>query len=276
MCRFKEFTIWSTILILQACANQNTIQNSENHEDTKWFALVERITNLEQKSYKTAERCTDRSARIKAHLEKRINKAEKLIVKQSSEIDRLTKEVKKLQEEKGTFSQLKTKAADKLKGNVFDFGNTKRLRNRRFLLEDKVETFVGFTAYLDHNVNHLGIDQSIVFNKILFNDGGAYHNSSGMFTCPVTGVYMFFFEVGSGARHQIVAKLVVNGSNTVGGIADSEYHDSHEAQGSNMAILKLSAGTHVWVENYRWADKFVEGGTTDRFTTFSGILLYQN
>lgn len=275
MCRLKEFTIWATILILQACANQNTIQNSENHEDTKWFALVERITNLEQKSYKTAERCTDRSARIKAHLEKRINKAEKLIVKQSSEIDRLTTEVKKLKEEKVTFSQLRTKAADKLKGNEFDFGQTKRLRNRRFLLEDKVESFVGFTAYLDHNVNHLGIDQSIVFNNILFNDGGAYHNSSGIFTCPVTGVYMFFFEVGSGSRHQIVAKLVVNGSNTVDGIADSEYHDNHEAQGSNMAILKLSAGTRVWVENYRWADKFVEGGTTDRFTTFSGILLYQ-
>ena len=86
---------------------------------------------------------------------------------------------------------------------------------------------------------------------------------------------MFFFEVGSGARHQIVAKLVANGANTLDGIADSDYHDRHEAQGSNMAILRLAAGTHVWVENYRWPDKYVQGGLTDRFTSFSGVLLYQ-
>ena len=129
-------------------------------------------------------------------------------------------------------------------------------------------------SYIDHFVYHLGIDQSLIFNRVLFNDGGAYNNASGIFTCPVSGVYLFFFEVGSGTQRQIVAKLVANNVNQVDAIADSEYHTSHEAQGSNMAILRLGQGTHVWVENYRWADKAVEGDTTDRFSTFSGILLY--
>ena len=64
--------------------------------------------------------------------------------------------------------------------------------------------------------------------------------------------------------------------NKVDGIADSEYHANHEAQGSNMAIMRLRAGDHVAVENYRWANIGATGTTTDRFTTFSGILLYQN
>ena len=177
--------------------------------------------------------------------------------------------------EKVIFSKFEKQEAVKMKGHKLDFEKSKSLRNRR-LLENSVDTLVGFTAYLNHNVDHLEIDQTVVFNQILFNDGDGYNHATGIFTCPVNGVYLFYFEVGSGSQHQIVAKLVVNGDNQVGAIADSEYHAYHEAQGSNMAILKLSAGAHVWVENYRWSDKFVEGDTTDRFTTFSGILLYQN
>ena len=148
-------------------------------------------------------------------------------------------------------------------------------RFKRYLLNGLENPF-GFTAYIDHNVQHLGIAQALIFNHVLFNDGGAYNNASGIFTCPVNGVYLFFFEVGSGTQKQIVAKLVANNVNEVDAIADSEYHQYHEAQGSNMAILRLGQGTHVWVENYRWADQGVEGNPTERFSTFSGILLYQN
>ena len=146
-------------------------------------------------------------------------------------------------------------------------------RNQRYLL-DSMENPIGFTAYVDHSVQHLGINQSIIFNQVLFNDGGAYNTGSGIFACPVNGVYLFFFEVGSGTQRQIAAKLVVNGVNNVDAIADAEYHEYHEAQGSNMAILRLRQGDHVWVENYRWADQSVEGAKKKRFTTFSGILLY--
>ena len=180
-----------------------------------------------------------------------------------------------MKKEKVILSKFEKQEAVKTKGHKLDFEKSKSRRNRR-LLGNSVNPLVGFTAYLDHNTNHLGIDQTIVFNQILFNDGSGYNHATGIFTCPVSGVYLFFFDVGSGSAHQIVARLVVNGLNKVGAIADSAFHTYHEAQSSNMAILKLSAGAHVWVENYRWSDKFVEGDTTDRFTTFSGILLYQN
>ena len=53
----------------------------------------------------------------------------------------------------------------------------KKFRNRRLLMEDVP---VGFTAYLDHDTANLGINQIITFNRVLFNEGNAYNNSSGM------------------------------------------------------------------------------------------------
>ena len=50
---------------------------------------------------------------------------------------------------------------------------------------------------------------------------------------------------------------------------------TQEGHASNMVILRLAAGTHMWVENYRRNYHLAEGGKTDRFTTFSGVLLYQ-
>ena len=147
-------------------------------------------------------------------------------------------------------------------------------RFQRYLLNG-LESPLGFTAYADHVIQHLGVDQTIKFNDVLFNDGGAYNNASGIFTCPVNGVYLFFFEVGNIANKQIVAKLVANNVNEVDAIADTT-RQANEAQGSNMAILRLRQGTHVWVENYRWADQDVVGGPIDHFSTFSGILLYRS
>ena len=86
---------------------------------------------------------------------------------------------------------------------------------------------------------------------------------------------MFYFTVSNSAGHQIVAKLVVNGVNYVDAIADSDGGNQYtEAQGSNMAILSLSKGSHVSIENYRWGQQQADGAPTNRFSSFSGIRLY--
>ena len=120
-------------------------------------------------------------------------------------------------------------SSDILEEIVADHTNQRKNMTSRFqrYLLNGVDTLVGFTAYIDHFVYHLGIDQALIFNRVLFNDGGAYNNASGIFTCPVNGVYLFFFEVGSGSQRQIVAKLVANNVNQVDAIADSEYHSNH-------------------------------------------------
>ena len=55
---------------------------------------------------------------------------------------------------------------------------------------------VAFSAYLDHTLSNLQKNQVIVFNRILLNEGEGYDTTSGVFTCPRTGVYLATFFVG--------------------------------------------------------------------------------
>ena len=58
------------------------------------------------------------------------------------------------------------------------------------------ETQIAFTAYLDHDLNNLGTDQVLPFNKVLLNDGQGYNNYTGTFVAPVSGVYSFTYFIG--------------------------------------------------------------------------------
>ncbi|XP_053393543.1 heavy metal-binding protein HIP-like [Mercenaria mercenaria] len=129
-----------------------------------------------------------------------------------------------------------------------------------------------FSSYLDHNVQNLGIDHPIVYNRIIINEGSAYNEHSGMFTCPVDGIYGFYFSVSTQDVHQIVAKLVVDSVNEVDGVSDT-MHDNHEAQGGNFVFVSLTKGQQVWVANYRWTYHSMQETDIYRFSTFSGFLL---
>ena len=215
---------------------------------------------------------------LEREMKNHIKTQERKIEMQSGEIELLKQEVAdlKLMKTLPNNHQIPIQKHSKLHAKADLYKMAQTPKHRRYLFADAGDTQFGFSAYLDHSVGNLGINQTIIFNTNLFNDGGAYNNASGIYTCPVNGVYLFFFAVSSTFQHQIVAKLVVNGVNQVDAIADVENGPQYqEGHGSNMVILRLAAGTQVWVENYRWSTHFVEGDKTDRFTTFSGVLLYQ-
>ena len=149
------------------------------------------------------------------------------ISNQKHEIIRLNQEVNNLKMKKSGLKDVRSRQ-NRSRDRHNDNTTTKAQPARRLLIPNTGTSKDAFTAYLDHELSHLGIDQTIIFNRVLFNDGNAFNSRSGIFTCPVNGVYMFFFAVGSGyggSQHQIVAKLVTNGVNQVDAIADSEYHN---------------------------------------------------
>ncbi|XP_052820134.1 complement C1q tumor necrosis factor-related protein 7-like [Mya arenaria] len=136
------------------------------------------------------------------------------------------------------------------------------------------EEMFAFTSYLDHNLDHLGIDHPIVFNKVLLNEGSAYNPANGMFTCQIDGLYVLSFFVADFARQQVVARLSVNGVNQVDAIADtSNTHQYMESQGGNLAVVRLTAGQAVWIASYRHPETSVYATGVDRLSTFSGFLL---
>ena len=57
------------------------------------------------------------------------------------------------------------------------------------------ETFpVAFTAYVDHKIEHLGIDQPIKYDKVLVNVGSAYNVNTGN-NCKMPGKIHVFKEM---------------------------------------------------------------------------------
>ncbi|KAL4224119.1 hypothetical protein ACF0H5_017572 [Mactra antiquata] len=157
----------------------------------------------------------------------------------------------------------------KLVSNISTGLDAVKHRGRRSFLEAPY----AFTAMLDHNVEHSGIDQTVIFNKVLLNDGNGYNNHTGVFTAQIDGVYMFYFAFGAGYEaHRLWMHIVVDGSQKVSGVADT-LQAGHDAQGTNLVFLHLHQGDSVWVATYAIADVKIYG--VPPFTTFSGMLMYQ-
>ncbi|XP_052802965.1 complement C1q subcomponent subunit B-like [Mya arenaria] len=131
---------------------------------------------------------------------------------------------------------------------------------------------IAFSAYLDHDVT-LGQHQTLKFNKVLVNDGTGYSPNTGAFTCPEGGTYMFTFVIGQrDANHYMWAELVLNSANVIDAAVDT-YHQYQDLQGGNTVILKLKQGDEVWVDATH-SGSHVEGSTTLRLSTFTGLYLY--
>ena len=271
-----------TLLLLIGVLNGTVGERNETgiaKEVETCSVLANRLRDLEKGMRLNSQRLQDEIDSLKFENDNSRMEINKLKFENSNsrmEINKLKQELVGLKGDQGPDFTLKQThvSLDKLEDHTKQRKNMTSRFQQRYLLNG-LESPLGFTAYVDHDIQHLGVYQSIIFNRVLFNDGAAYNNASGIFTCPVNGVYLFFFQVGTRDKKQIVAKLVANNVNEVDAIADTELLPN-EAQGSNMAILRLGQGTHVWVENYRHPDQGVEGDPTDRFSTFSGILLYQN
>ncbi|XP_052247824.1 uncharacterized protein LOC127855944 [Dreissena polymorpha] len=60
-------------------------------------------------------------------------------------------------------------------------------KHKRFVAEGTV----AFSAIKVANQEHVGFHQNIIFEQILTNEGGGYHQIHGVFIAPQSGVYVF-------------------------------------------------------------------------------------
>ncbi|KAH3722234.1 hypothetical protein DPMN_065190 [Dreissena polymorpha] len=116
---------------------------------------------------------------------------------------------------------------------------------------------------------HVGVNQNIVFEQVLTNEGGGYHQNHGVFIAPQSGIYVFSSAIMCFPNGEVLADMVNNG-NPVPRInchSDSGRHD----QGSQTAVIKMNAGDEVPARNYCHADDSIWGAL---FTSFSGNLVW--
>ncbi|XP_008303365.1 caprin-2, partial [Stegastes partitus] len=130
---------------------------------------------------------------------------------------------------------------------------------------------VAFTASRTANFAPGNLDQPIVFDQLHSNLGEMYDTHIGRFTCPVNGTYVFIFHILKLAINvPLYINLMRNEEVMVSAYANDGAPDHETA--SNLAILPLFQGDQVWLRLHRGAIY----GSTWKYSTFSGFLLYQD
>ncbi|XP_062575102.1 uncharacterized protein LOC134237035 [Saccostrea cucullata] len=130
-------------------------------------------------------------------------------------------------------------------------------------------TKVAFTAGITSSDSSWS-GSTLVFPKIIFNTGGGYNPTTGMFTAPVEGHYVFFVSVQSHDTKEIRVDIVLNGESQVRTLAydyaDKDYYET----GVNLVVLMLNQGDKVWVKRSQGTGYY---SSSVPVTTFSGFLL---
>ncbi|XP_062601928.1 uncharacterized protein LOC134263568 [Saccostrea cucullata] len=132
-----------------------------------------------------------------------------------------------------------------------------------------VSTKVAFTAGITSSDSSWS-GSTLVFPKIIFNRGGGYNPTTGMFTAPVDGHYVFFVSVQSYNTKDIRVDIVLNGESKVRTMADDDYDKDYYETGVNLVVLMLNQGDKVWVKRYTGVGYY---SNSVPITTFSGFLL---
>ncbi|KAK2166601.1 hypothetical protein LSH36_37g03016 [Paralvinella palmiformis] len=126
-----------------------------------------------------------------------------------------------------------------------------------------------FSATLTSTLS-VGLSQNsrtIIFDDVLLNEGDAYNATSGLFTSPIDGVYVFTLDIRS-MRGTLASVKVMRNDRVVHSIRANGRNTGDEGAGSGTVAIFLSRGDDVY------AKLFYETGYTyvkkmgSRFTGF--------
>ena len=121
----------------------------------------------------------------------------------------------------------------------------------------------------------------LVFQEVITNIGNHFSSSTNKFTCQYPGIYQFMFTLSVGCCSDPCISLLKNDQMIVSGTIrtmhsnNGVYNGVDLAQGGNSAILELQTGDTVWLAFTQTGRRRVDS-TSNRYTSFSGILLYSS
>ncbi|XP_070185777.1 caprin-2-like isoform X1 [Littorina saxatilis] len=132
----------------------------------------------------------------------------------------------------------------------------------------KAGQHVSFHALGLQNYGHLSQGDTMLVPNVLTNEGNAYNSSTGYFTAPYSGTYLFAANSGSASTNNYAAfELLVDGTRVVyGQTTDPGPGESTSIQ----AVVHVAQGLSVWLRALTSVTYFSTA------TSFSGFLLYSD
>ncbi|XP_053403479.1 heavy metal-binding protein HIP-like [Mercenaria mercenaria] len=126
---------------------------------------------------------------------------------------------------------------------------------------------VAFSARLNTKHSYYSKNEKIIFDDVRYSYGGGYSSSTGIFTAPKSGTYLFTFNVQARPYKIAHVGLMVRGYWKTPALVES---DGTNLTGGNVAIAYLSYGDKAWIQTAGVDDKYY---IWPYRTTFNGILI---
>ena len=122
---------------------------------------------------------------------------------------------------------------------------------------------ISFNAQSNITREYVSPPTHVKFDLVLYNQGGAFNPTTGNFTAPVSGTYVFYFQTESGNSHSSHSYIKVNH-----GEVCRAYIHSKQEHGSCQGIVHMFAGENAWVEPI-----YEDAYYTHNSSSFMGFLL---
>ncbi|XP_062620676.1 uncharacterized protein LOC134282285 [Saccostrea cucullata] len=128
---------------------------------------------------------------------------------------------------------------------------------------------IGFTA--GSTISNSFSGSTLLFNKLIYSIGGGYDTSTGVFTSPVTGDFVFYVVAVSDSITDLFLDIVLNGAAKVRTYSWTPTSPHIVQTGTNVAVLHLQTGDKVWIKNHNGGGYRADRGVP--IVTFSGFRL---
>lgn len=109
--------------------------------------------------------------------------------------------------------------------------------------------------------------ETIVFDKVLLNEGNAYNEKTGKFTATVDGVYSFNWSILSLSGKFFISEIVHDSALIAYDYCDGRGRNSGYVMTSNQANIKLKKGDKVWIRTHG-KDGYAHGVNWCKFSGF--------
>lgn len=128
---------------------------------------------------------------------------------------------------------------------------------------------VSFSVGLS-NTQRVYNKDTILFDQVFVNEHSGYDTNTGVFTCPVPGLYVFHLHAYSSNKDTVMwLELLHNDRVTV----SVSGYNSHTV-GSQTVMLKLRQGDRVKIQSKEAQEFSLFGLPEQVYSTFTGYLLH--
>lgn len=128
---------------------------------------------------------------------------------------------------------------------------------------------VAFSVGLSSTQNVYDKD-TILYNDVFVNDQDGYSTSTGIFTCPVPGLYVFHFHAYSSNRDKVMWLDLLHNDNVMASVSG---YNSHTVS-SQTVMLKLRKGDRVQIQSKEQQEFTLFGLPDQVYSTFTGYILH--